>query len=279
MKVFISADLEGISGLVSWDQMKEGTPEYERAVDLMVKEVNSAVEGAVKGGADQVVVNDSHGYMRNINIENLHPRASLISGFTKPLSMVQGVEGSGLAFFIGYHAGVGTMGAICDHSYSSGSVFQLKVNGVDFSETAINAAVCGHFGVPVALLTGDEQTVEQAKVFLPGVLSVATKTGITRFSAHLRHPLEVRAEIEEKAREAVEKFLKGNPDSPTFLPFIVKPPVLLEVTLLHTAKADVAELLPGVKRLDGRTLLFKAGDILEAFRALQAMLFLARPIS
>ncbi|MCR4428213.1 MAG: M55 family metallopeptidase [Caldiserica bacterium] len=279
MKVFISADLEGISGLVSWDQMKEGTPEYERAVDLMVKEVNSAVEGAVKGGADQVVVNDSHGYMRNINIENLHPKASLISGFTKPLSMVQGVEGSDLAFFIGYHAGVGTREAICDHSYSSGSVFQLKVNGVDFSETAINAAVCGHFGVPVALLTRDEQTVEQAKVFLPGALSVATKTGITRFSAHLRHPREVRAEIEEKAREAVEKFLQGNPNSPTFFPFTVKPPVLLEVTLLHTAKADVAELLPGVKRLDGRTLLFKAGDILEAFRALQAMLFLARPIS
>lgn len=279
MKVFISADLEGISGLVSWDQMKEGTPEYDRAVDLMVKEVNSAVEGAIKGGADQVVVNDSHGYMRNIPIEKLHPKANLISGFTKPFSMVQGVEGTDIAFFIGYHAGVGTRAAICDHSYSSGSVFQLKINGVDFSETAINAAVCGHFGVPVALLTGDEQTVEQAKAFLPGILTVTTKTGITRFSAHLRHPLEVRVEIEEKASLAVKQFLKGNQDSPAFSSFTVKPPVILEVTLLHSAKADVAELLPGVKRLDGRTLLFKANDILEAFRALLAILYLARSVS
>ncbi|MGB9833535.1 MAG: M55 family metallopeptidase [bacterium] len=274
MKVYISADLEGISGMVSWDQMKEDTPEYAKAVELMLKEVNAAVEGAVKGGASEVLVNDSHGYMRNLPIEGLHPKANLISGFIKPLSMVQGAEGADLAFFIGYHAGVGTRASICDHSYSSGSVFRLSINGKDFSETAINAAVCGHFGVPVGLVTGDQETVNQARVILPGVLTVATKVGITRFAASCRHPLEVRKEIEEKAQAALIKFKEGG-----FQPFLVETPVTMEITFMQTAKADVAELLPGTERLDGRTLIYRGKDILEVYRALQALLFLARSVS
>lgn len=274
MKVYISADLEGISGMVSWDQMKEGTPEYEKAVDLMIKEVNAAVAGALKGGASEVIVNDSHGYMKNLPIEGLHPKTRLISGFIKPLSMVEGVEEADLAFFIGYHAGVGTKASICDHSYSSSSVFRLRINGVDYSETAINAAVCGYFRVPVGLVTGDRETVKQAKAFLPGVLTVETKIGISRFAASCRHPLEVRQEIEEKAQAALSKFKEGE-----FQAVCVEAPVDLEVTFTQTGKADVAELLPGTERLDGRTVLFRGKDILEAFRVLQALLLLARSVS
>jgi D-amino peptidase len=274
MKVYISADLEGISGMVSWDQMKEGTLEFEKAVDLMLKEVNAAVEGAIKGGADEVLVNDSHGYMRNLPIEGLHPKARLISGFVKPLSMVEGVEGADLAFFIGYHAGVGTGSSICDHSYSSSSVFRLRINGLDFSETAINAAVCGYFRVPVGLVTGDRETVNQAKALLPGVLTVETKIGISRFAASCRHPLEVRQEIEEKAQAALSKLKAGG-----FQVMCVEAPVKLEVTFTQTGKADVAELLPGTERLDGRTILYQGKDILEAFRVLQALLLIARSVT
>jgi D-amino peptidase len=272
MKIFISVDLEGISGLVSWDQMTGNSPEYAKAVDLMLKEVNAAVEGAIKGGANEVVVNDSHGYMKNLPAEGLHPNASLVSGDLKPLSMVQGVEGSDLVFFIGYHAGVGTKAGICDHTYSSKSVFQLKFNGQAFSETAINAAVCGHYGVPVGLVTGDLETVNQAKALLPDALTVITKTGISRFAAYLRHPQEVRTEIASKAQMAVK-------EAQRFQPFRIQTPVVMEITFVHSAKADLVELVPGTERVDSRTIQFKGENVLEVYRALQVFLILAQSIT
>jgi D-amino peptidase len=272
MRVYISADMEGIAGVVSWEQVLEGSPEYARTVTLMMREVNAAVEGAVLGGADEVLVNDSHATMRNLPIDELHPRSSLVSGNLKPFSMVQGVEaGYDLALFLGYHAAVGSSCAICDHSYSSSSVFSISLNGSAMSETGINAALCGHFGVPVAMVTGDETTVVQARQLLGDLETVVTKQALSRFSAICRHPAAVREEIQQKARRAVE-------ERERFHPYRLEPPIDLEVVMAHSGKADLAELLPGSRRLGGRTVAFRAEDMPLAFRALQAFLLLARAI-
>ena len=270
MKVYISADMEGISGIVSWEQVTDSHPEYARSVMLMLREVNAAIEGALLGGADEILVNDSHASMRNLPIEELNPRASLLSGNIKPLSMVQGVEsGFDLAFFLGYHGAVGSNQAICDHSYSSSSVFSVSLNGQAMSETGINAALCGFYGTPVALVSGDEATVAQAQVLLTDVETVATKRAVGRFAAICRHPLLVREEIQQKARRAVEEAVR-------FHPFRLTPPIQLEVVFSQSSKADLAELLPGSVRLDGRRLLFRGENMPEIFRVLQAFLILAR---
>lgn len=272
MRVFISVDLEGISGVVAWEQVMENNPEYTRAVDLMLKEVNAAVEGALDGGADYILVNDSHSSMRNLPAEGLHPKAFLISGSVKPLNMVQGIEtGFDLAFFIGYHAAVGSRFGICDHTYSSRSIFEVKWNNMSMNETAINAAVCGYFRVPVALVSGDEETVRQTKEFLPQIETVASKKAVSAFSAMCRPPASVRQEIRSKAKITVEK-------AGSFQPFILQEPVQLEITMTQSAKADVAELIPQTKRIDGRTIAYLAKDALQAFQVMQAYLLLARVI-
>ncbi|MEI6509826.1 MAG: M55 family metallopeptidase [bacterium] len=270
MKVYISADMEGISGIVSWEQVTESHPEYARSVILMLREVNAAIEGALLGGADEILVNDSHASMRNLPIEELNPRALLLSGNTKPFSMVQGVEtGFDLAFFLGYHGAVGSNRAICDHSYSSSSIFSVSLNGQAMSETGINAALCGFYGAPVALVSGDEETVGQAHTLLPDIETVAAKRAIGRFAAICRHPQLVREEIQQKARRAVEEAVR-------FHPYCLTPPIQMEIVFSQSSKADFAELLPGSRRLDGRRLFFQGENMAETFRALQAFLVLAR---
>jgi D-amino peptidase len=272
MKVFISADMEGLAGVSGWEQVTETHPEYRLTVELFLKEVNAAVEGAMAGGAKEILVNDSHAGMRNLPIEQLNPGASLIQGNLKPLSMVQGVEGGcDLAFFLGYHAGVGSPAAICDHSYSSRSLFQVKWNGQTMSEAALNAAVCGHFQVPVGLVSGDRETVRQAQALFPGIATVSTKEGISRFAACHRHPLLVREEIRQKAKWAVQHLDQA-------CLFQIKPPVEMEVTFADTARADLAGLVPGTIRQDGRSVVYQAPGILAAFSVLQVFLLMARSL-
>jgi len=272
MKVFISADMEGVAGVSSWEQVTETHPEYPPAVELLWKEVNAAVDGAMAGGAKEILINDSHGSMRNLPIEKLNPCASLIQGNLKPLSMVQGVDqGCDLAFFLGYHAAVGSPAAICDHSYSSRSLFQVKWNGQTMSEAALNAAVCGHFQVPVGLVSGDQETIRQAQALFPGIVTISTKQGVSRFAACHRHPVLVREEIRQKAKWAVEHLDQA-------CLFCMKTPVEMEVTFTDTARADLAGLVPGTIRQDGRSVVYQAPGILAAFSVLQVYLLMARSL-
>jgi D-amino peptidase len=264
--------MEGVAGVSCWEQVNETHAEYPAAVELLWQEVNAAVDGAMAGGATEIVINDSHAGMRNLPIEKLNPAASLIQGSLKPLSMVQGVErGSDLAFFLGYHAAVGSPAAICDHSYSSRSLFQVKWNGQVMSEAALNAAVCGHFAVPVGLVSGDQETVRQAQALFPGIATVPTKEGISRFAACHRHPLVVREEIRQKAKWAVEHLDQA-------CLFQIQTPVEMEVTFTDTARADLAGLVPGTIRQDGRSVIYRTPGILEAFSVLQVYLLMARSL-
>jgi len=271
MRVFISADIEGISGVVDVSQTSEQGVDYGRARRLMTGEVNAAVEGALAAGATEVVVNDSHGSMRNILIEELNPEAKLITGAPKPLAMMEGVDGGfDAVFFIGYHSRAGTRGVL-NHTISGRTVAGITLNGRVYGECGLNAALAGHFSVPVVLVTGDSSVCEEARSVLPGVRTVAVKEERARIAARCLQPDKARRLIREAAEEALRVALPRG----EVRPFIVDKPASYEIRFQNTGMADMAELVPGVRRLDDLTVAFAHDDLVVAFRAVRAMIYLA----
>ena len=169
MKLFISTDFEGTSGIVAWEQTLEGNPEYAHGRALLTAEVNAAIDGARAGGATEIVVNDAHANMRNLRADELSGEATLVSGRHKPLYMMQGLDASfDAAFFVSYHGGISAATAILSHSYNPGSVYEARVDGHVVGESALNALVAAHHGVPIALVTGDAATGQEFGVVRAG---------------------------------------------------------------------------------------------------------------
>ncbi|HEY8540925.1 MAG TPA: M55 family metallopeptidase [Pseudothermotoga sp.] len=259
MKIFISADMEGISGVVSFSHVEPDTKEYERFRRIMTKEVNAVVEAAYQFGATEVVVNDSHNNMDNILIEELHPKAVLISGSPKPWSMMQGInESFDAVFFVGYHARAGSEEAVMDHTYT-GRIFTAKINGKPMSEAGLNGRLAGTFGIPVALVTGDQNTIRCAKEELNDFVGVIVKEAYGRYSAKL-YPFEV---VKERLTEGVKQAMKNLKD---FKPTIEKEPVELEISFIRSAMTEMISLIPNVIKKDARTIIYKASTYVEAYK-------------
>lgn len=270
MKVFISADMEGTAGVVDWDQVLPDRPDYARFRRLMTEEVNAAVLGALEAGAREVVVNDAHNTMRNLLIEELHPQAQLVSGSPKPYGMMQGIDASfDAVFFVGYHAAAGTANGVLDHTYSSATVRHIKLGALAVGEAGLNAALAGHFKVPVALVTGDATAVQQAKKVLPQVETVAVKEAFGRASARSYQPVEARRRIKEGAARALRRLRE-------LKPLVLPRPVPLEVEWVTTAMADRCMLVPGTTRLGPWTVGYRARDVEQAYLLTMAWLVLAR---
>lgn len=271
MHVYLSVDMEGVAGVVHVDQTRRTGHDYERARRWMTAEASAAIAGAFDAGATEVLVNDAHGDMRNLVLEELDPRAELISGSLKPQSMVQGVApGHGCALFVGYHAGAGSRAGILDHTYYGRVVARCRVGGADWNETALNAAVCGALGVPVALVTGDATACAQARAHLGDVETVAVKDAITRYAARSLHPEHARARIRAGAARAVERAKAG-----AFAPFRPPAPHELELEFVNAACADAAELVPGTERRGGTTCAYRAPDAATVIQVIQAWTILA----
>ena len=276
MKVYISADMEGIAGITAVEQVNPvGQPEYARSCELMTGEVNAACEGALAAGARAILVNDSHWNMRNIIHENLPPDVRLIRGSPKPLSMNEGLDPSfSAAAFVGYHAGAGTHDAVQDHTYTDETIYDVRVNGELCSEARINAAVAGTFNVPVVFLSGDQSACADAKSFLPWIETVQVKRAIGRYAAESMSPVQARAAI----RAGIERALREGPARGA-KPYRFSSPITLELRFTSTAKADMASLLPGSERTAGRTLRFVHDDFVTVFRAFRALMTLGASIS
>ncbi|MCR4401358.1 MAG: M55 family metallopeptidase [Firmicutes bacterium] len=269
MKVYISADLEGVAGVTHSEHTARDGKEHERARALMTDEINAAVTGAIEAGATEVVVNDSHGTMRNIIPEKLHKDAYLISGAPKPLSMMEGIDSTfDAAMFLGYHAACGTPDAVLDHTYAGRTVARVVINGMELGETGINAAVAGHFGVPLVLVTGDTAVARQARELVPRVVTVAVKEAIGRYAARSLHPERAQALIREAARKALA-------DLRSIGCFEIRPPIRLELHLNQTGMADMAELVPGMERTGPRSVGFTADNYLSVFKAMRVAIALA----
>jgi D-amino peptidase len=270
VKVFISADMEGTAGVTDWSQVMDGKPDYTRFRRLMTEEVNAAILGALEAGAKEIVVNDSHATMRNLLIEELHPQAQLISGSPKPYSMMQGIDASfDAVFFTGYHAIAGTQDAILDHSFSSACVRQIKLGNLVVGESGMNAALAGHFKVPVALVTGDSTSVAQVKKLIPHVEAVSVKEAIGRVAARSYQPVEARRRIKDGAARALKR-------ARDLKPFVVPKPVTLEIDWLYTTMADRCMLIPGMTRVNARATSFRAKDADQAYTVTIACLVMAR---
>jgi D-amino peptidase len=269
MKIFISADMEGTAGVTDRDQVTAGATDYARFRRLMTEEVNAAILGALEAGAKEILVNDSHGPMRNLLIEELHPQAQLISGRPKPHGMMQGIDSSfDAVFFTGYHAAAGTQNGVLDHTYRGTTVRQIKLGNLVAGEAAFNAALAGHFKVPVALVTGDATAVAQTKKLLPQVEAVAVKEPIGRFAARSYQPVEARRRI----KEGVARALKRARD---LKPLAITRPVNLELDWITTAMADQCMMIPGMVRVNPRAVQYKARDVEQAFVLTRACLVLA----
>jgi D-amino peptidase len=270
LRVYISVDMEGIWGIVNGNQTSSDSPEYGPARKWMAEDVNAVVAGLFDAGAAEVVVNDSHGNMRNIVADSLDPRASLISGTPKPLSMMQGIDGSfDACVFVGYHARAGTASAILDHTISGGVVRAIRVNGQEMPELGLNAAIAGYFNVPVIMLTGDTETCAQAKSILGDALvTVAVKEAQGRYAAKNLPPDEARKRLREGAKEALQKRSQ-------VAAFRLNPPLTFELELNTSAQAELPTLIYLVKRTNPRTVEFSSDDYLKGFKLLRAVIGLA----
>ncbi|XVH33657.1 M55 family metallopeptidase (plasmid) [Haloferacaceae archaeon DSL9] len=268
MHVFISADMEGVSGVATAEDVVRTADAYDRGRSLLHGDVNAAIDGAFEAGATDVVVNDSHSSMRNLDAERLDDRASLIRGNTKPRSMMEGLtDAVDVAFFVGYHAMAGTERAVLNHTFYGHELVELRVNGEPVGELGWNARLAGSMNIPVGLVTGDDKTAAEAKVELGTVETVETKRGIDRFSAVCRAPADVRIEIADAARRAVTRARDGDYD-----PVDASGPVEIEAEWVATNYALAASRHATVDRIDGRTTAVTDDDYAAAFDESIAML-------
>jgi D-amino peptidase len=271
MNVFISVDIEGISGVVHADMMMPGQTEYGRGRRLMTEDANAAIEGAVRAGADHILVADGHGPMRNLLVEELHAAAHLMTGSAdaRPYCQLEGADEMAFdaALFVGYHAMAKTFRAIHPHTIAGAVVHELRLNGVPHGETGLNAAILASLGIPTVLVTGDETTCEEARTMLgDGIETVAVKRATGRNAAICRPLLEARTDIASAAERAL-----GAID--TAVPYRPASPFRIEVDFLTMPQCDRASRTAGVEQL-GPVTITVAGEPTpwEQYRILWAAL-------
>jgi D-amino peptidase len=271
-KIFISSDIEGCAGIVDWQQVIGSGDDLDIGRRLLLGEVNAAIDGAVAAGADEVVVNDSHWRMQNLDPSRLSGNASYISGRYKPLYMMQGLDNTfDAAFFVAYHGSIGGEPAVLSHTYNPRAIADIRLNDVTVGESAINALVALHHQVPIVLVTGDRQTAEQAKRFLPGAEYVVVKEAVSRFAAHSLHPDRAREEIKAGAQRALSKTDRPEPPG-------IELPARLEIDFLNADMAGMAAWIAGAKQTSVRTVTLESSNPLELYQAFVAIVFLTRSI-
>ena len=273
MKVFISVDMEGISGIVDNTMTSRTQPDYEKGRQLMAKDVNACIEGILTAGPADIIVCDAHGGMNNINPEDLHQDAVLVRGSPKPHSQMSGLDGSyDACIFIGYHSKKGTLGGILSHTYSGASVESLHINGLEAGETAMNAGIAGHHRVPLIMVAGDQQVAAEAKALNPDIETAIVKTAVGRRAAHCLHPEKARELIRETAAKAIKKHRRVKPVT-------VATPVTYTIRFTDATRADAAAYIPGARRIDGKTKELTADDYLTAYHGFLAAVLCAQAVS
>jgi len=273
MKLLIAVDMEGISGVVNWDQVTPNHPDYAIARKWMVADVNAAIRGAFDAGAQEIIVTDGHNLGNNLLIDELDARVRLNTGTPSTLSMVQGIqENLNGAMFIGYHARAGTSNAILDHTWSSGTIANVWLNNRLVGEVGLNAALCGFYNTAVMMVSGDEAVCSEAIETLGSIEVAVVKRASGRTSAECLSPKLAQEKICEAAARAVHRLSAG--DIPE--PFRMNQPVEVKLEFLNSSMADRAILLPGSRRLDGRRISFTADDMPLATTGMRAAITLAR---
>jgi D-amino peptidase len=266
MNVYISCDMEGTAGVCSWEQVdaRNYKPDYFIYREYMTAEVRAAIDGAREAGAQGICVNDSHGPMRNLLLDNMPDDIRIVFGNRKPFSMVQQVDGGfGGVFFTGYHGGIGEANATLCHTYTPSVIYDVRINGVRCSEATLNAALAGHFGVPVLLVSGDRVTVESAKAQMPWITGVVVKESIGNYAVDSISPQAAQTAIRAGAAHAVKHAANAKP-------FRFDPPLVMDIDVTRVEQADWVALIPGFERSGPRQVRFTHSDYPTVFRAFVA---------
>ncbi|MFC0845263.1 M55 family metallopeptidase [Streptomyces noboritoensis] len=264
MKILISADMEGATGVTWPADVLPGTPQWERCRGLFTSDVNAAALGFFDGGADDVLINEAHWSMRNLLLERLDERVEMLTGRHKSLSMVEGVQHGdvdGIAF-VGYHTGAGTEGVLA-HTYLANSITGVWLNGTRASEGLLNAHVVAEYGVPVVLVTGDDLTCADAEGYAPGAQKVAVKGHVSRYAAVCRTPARTAADIRAAAKVAAGLAVRQDPVQGG--PFTVE----LEFDAEHLAMA--ATVVPGAERTGERRVAYTSDTMYDGIRTFKAV--------
>jgi D-amino peptidase len=275
LKASISVDLEGMPYIVTSHLGLKGTL-YEEARKIATKVTLIVADELYKNGFEEIVVADSHGPMVNLHVEELPEYMEIIRGFPRPLSMVAGIEGCNVAVFLGYHAKFGTAKSSFDHTYSGGSIRKVEVNGVEVSEFLLNAYVAGEFSVPVIMVAGEAQLIrDDVAKWAPWAEAVALKNSLSRVSAKSPSMTRIEKELREATKRAASNFKPGAIGNL----LIAKKPINMRVTFLVSHFADVAELLPKAKRVDGLTIEYTAENMVEAYKTFELLALAASGMS
>lgn len=264
LKVFISVDMEGVTGVVNSDDASRSGKDYDYFRQTMTREANAAIEGALAAGATEIIVRDSHGSALNLLPEMLHRSSKLIRDWSGgPISMMEGIDDTyDAAIFVGYHAKAGTPNGVLDHT-SSGDVADVSVNGISLPETGYNALIAGHYDVPIVFVAGDKAVCDQARQLLGNVETVAVKEGIGAAAVNL-HPAVAR----EKIQAGVEKSLR-NLDQ--YKPYKLSPPYTMVLKLKTEQAIHDGTFYPGAKRTGDWELTYVAKDVIELMLAYRGM--------
>ena len=263
MKVYISVDMEGIAGVVTGDQLGPPGFEYERFRGFMTNEALAAIEGARAAGATEFVVSDSHGNGESLLIERFPADVTIVRAWPRPLAMMQGLDETfAAAIFVGYHSSTTNPAGVRAHTMSSATFADVRLNGVSMPEAGLNAAIAGHFDVPVVMLSGDDAITKEAAALLPGLETATVKWAYGFHSARTLTPEAACARVREAAKKAIGR-------AKDFKPYRVSEPVTLDLRLKNYRPAELLSYLPGIERIDAHAIRFRGRDILEVMRFLE----------
>lgn len=257
MKIYISVDMEGVVGAVTADQLSPTGFEYQRFREFMTQETNAAIEAAFAGGATEVVLSDSHGNAENLLIEKLPKNVLLVRGFPRPLEMMEGIDATfDGAIFIGYHAGTTNPQGVRAHTFSSAKLADVRLNNVSMSEGSFNAAVAGHFNVPVIMVSGDDAAVKEVTSVVGDIEGAVVKWNYGFHSAKTMMPEAAYELIREKVKTAMGRIK-------SFKPYKVKTPVQLDVRFKNYRPSELLSYLSIVERTDAHSIRFIGKDMIE----------------
>src|SRR5262245_3397971 len=263
LKIYISADMEGVVGVVSGEQLAPTGFEYNRFREFMTAEVNAAIEAARAAGATEIMVSDSHGNGQNLLIEKLPKDITLVRSWPRPLMMMQGIDETfDGAIFIGYHSGTTNSKGVRAHTISSARLADVKLNGASVPEAGINAAIAGHFNVPVIMISGDDAAVSEAQALIGPIEGAVVKWNYSFHSARTLMPEAACELIREKVGRAVARIKD-------FKPYKLKTPVQLDVRFKSYRPPEMLSYLSIVERTDSHSIRFMGKDMIEVSKFLE----------
>jgi D-amino peptidase len=263
LKIYISADMEGVVGVVTDEQLGPSGFEYQRAREFMTAEVNAAIEAAFAAGATEILVSDSHGNGQNLLIDKLPKNVQVVRSWPRPLMMMQGIDETfDGVIFLGYHTSTTNPEGVRAHTISSANFADIRLHGISMPEAGINAAIAGHFNVPVIMISGDDAIVKEATTLLGNIEGATVKWAYSFHSAKTLTPEAAYDLIREKVKKAVGRIKD-------FKPYKLKTPVQLEVRFKNYRPSEILSYLPIVQRVDAHSIKFVGKDMIETSKFLE----------